>query len=372
MILTRNGIEEFVPDSLARSVTELNRSINLLFETTSFTKNVYVKGNVLNIRNSRLKFFTLQDHNSSINCVFEGEEELEEDKEYIVKGSVYLYEKQGKYQLIVSDVFELGLSKKYKEYLALKRKLKLEGFFSSKKTLKKYPSKIGLITSEEGAAYQDVKKVLSQRQKSLKVYFYSVRVQGSKASSQIIQALKELDNKDLDAILIVRGGGSAEDLECFNDEDLVKQIYKCKTRIVTGIGHESDETLVDYASDVRCGTPSIAAETVSFKEEDTLLELEELRLYLQNLLDNSVRNKSNELKILKQELLDILKDSLYKKKNELADYKLFFNNYDYKNVLEKGYAIVRKNDFVVEKKDLEKKDVIEIQFRDGKIKCEVL
>jgi len=258
------------PDTL--SVSALTAQIKTLLEQ-GFSR-VRVSGEVsrLTARSGGHIYFTIKDANAALAAVVWKSTALrmavqpEEGRQYIFHGHISLYPPQGRYQLVVSRVEEEGGGSLAAEFERRKRDFALRGWFATerKQALPALPRHIGIVTSETAAALQDVRKVLSTRPGWLALTLAATAVQGQAASRGIAQALKRLQNmpERPDVILLVRGGGSPEDLWCFNDELVVRSIVDCAIPIITGIGHEIDITLADYAADAHAATPSNAAEMV--------------------------------------------------------------------------------------------------------------
>lgn len=230
-----------------------------------------VEGEVSNCkfnRNGNI-YFSLKDENSKINCIMfkwaikERKIELEDGMNVKVKCSVSLYEKDGSVQLIVSEIEKEGSGKLFEEYLKLKEKLENEGYFDEthKVCLPKLPEKIGIVTSPTSAAVRDMISVAKRRFSGIEILIYPASTQGEAAAAEIIEGIKYFEKEEnVDIIVIGRGGGAYEDLNCFNSEDIVKQLYKTKTPTISAVGHQTDYVLTDFAADKRAPTPSAAME----------------------------------------------------------------------------------------------------------------
>lgn len=233
-------------------------------------KGVLVEGEISNLRKpySGHWYFSLKDEKSSLSCVMFASSNrrlnfpVNNGDKVVLKGDVSVYTAAGQLQIIVSAMEPSGIGQLYLRLEALKKKLNAEGLFDQahKKNLPKYPLDVALVTGNNTAAREDVLITLKKRWPIAQIHEYPCPVQGMSAAPEIIQALKKADAENHDVILLVRGGGSLEDLWCFNDEALARVVYDLKTPIVTGIGHEIDTTLCDYVSDVRANTPTGAVE----------------------------------------------------------------------------------------------------------------
>ena len=246
------------------SVSELNEQAKTLLELN--LSNLNVKGEIsrLTKHSSGHWYFTLKDKDASVSCaMFRFNNQLvkfdpKDGDEVILEASASIYKESGRYQLIVKSMKEAGTGDLEKAFLELKEKLLKEGLFSQdhKKPLPKFPSKIAVITSIGSAAYEDIIKTAKARFDLCKLYFYNSLVQGNLAANDLIKALKKADLVGYDAIVLARGGGSKEDLWCFNDEGLVRAIFEAKTPIISAVGHEIDFSISDFVADHRSITPT--------------------------------------------------------------------------------------------------------------------
>lgn len=273
------------------TVTALNKYIGYKFDTDIHLQNVLVKGEISNFRisNGHL-YFSLKDEESEIRAImFAGAARSlrfvpTDGMKVLVTAQVSVYLKGGSYNLNVSKIEEIGLGELYLRFLQLKDKLDKEGLFdqSKKKQIPEYVKSISVITSETGDAFKDIVSTIQKRFPLTKVYLYPTLVQGMEAPKSIIKALNKANKDKLgDVILLARGGGSFEDLNCFNDEQLARVIFSSDIPVVTGIGHEADFTISDFVSDKRAPTPTGAAVLVTkdqyliakdLNEKNTLLK----------------------------------------------------------------------------------------------------
>ncbi|MHB8756104.1 MAG: exodeoxyribonuclease VII large subunit [Candidatus Acidiferrales bacterium] len=260
-----------IPDKHVWRVSELNLRIRDLLENEF--PDLWVAGEVSNFRaaQSGHLYFTLKDEKSQIRCVcfrdqVRGLKFRPEDGLHVtVRGSVSVYEPRGEYQIYVSHIEPVGLGALQLAFDQLKKKLEAEGLFDPerKKPLPALPRRIGIVTSAQGAAIRDILRVLRRRFPNLHVILYPVKVQGDGAPEEIVRAIRHFNRAVLvDVMIVARGGGSLEDLWAFNEEIVVRAIAASEIPIITGIGHETDTTIADFAADVRAPTPSAAAEIV--------------------------------------------------------------------------------------------------------------
>lgn len=268
------------------TVSELNTIAQQLLENS--LAHVGVEGEISNLSkpSSGHLYFTLKDEKAAIACaLFKGQryriklpwQDIENGLHVRVFGRVSLYTPRGQYQLILDSLEATGQGALEREYQALLQKLNAEGLFSTenKKAIPKHPKQIGIITSPSAAALQDVFTTLARRNSTIPLILYPSQVQGETAPTQLITALRQANHrKECDVLLIVRGGGSLEDLWAYNNEQLVRAIAASHIPIISGVGHETDITLTDFAADYRAPTPTAAAETVSPPLVDEILELQ--------------------------------------------------------------------------------------------------
>lgn len=251
------------------TVSRLNREARTLLERGFGT--VWLEAELSNFSRpgSGHWYFSLKDSGAQIRCAMFRQRNLlvgltpKDGQQVLVRGRISLYEPRGDYQLIVEHLEDAGQGALKREFERLKIRLAAEGLFDQgrKRTLPRLPRRIGVITSPSGAAIRDVLQVLARRFPAIPVLIYPVPVQGAQAAAGIIAALQlAADRAECDLIMLVRGGGSLEDLWAFNDEALARQIVASPIPVLTGIGHEVDFTIADFAADVRAPTPSAAAE----------------------------------------------------------------------------------------------------------------
>ena len=259
------------------SVTAITREIKASLED-AFGE-VWIEGEISNLRRpgSGHLYFTLKDENAQIRAVFfRGHQnttriELKDGLKVRVRGQVTVYERSGDYQVIVHLVEDAGLGKLQAAFEALKKKLKEEGLFDAerKKPLPELPRHIGIVTSPTGAAIRDILNILSRRFPNLHVLIAPVKVQGEGAAEQIVRGIDYLNERGgLDVLIIGRGGGSLEDLWCFNEEIVARAIARSRIPIISAVGHEIDFTISDFVADLRAPTPSAAAELVIGRKAD--------------------------------------------------------------------------------------------------------
>ena len=291
------------PDSKSiYSVSTLNQSVaNLLEQEFGW---IWVEGEISNLAQpaSGHIYFSLKDNAAQVSCaMFKGRNrsvsfQPKNGNQVLVRAKVSLYQPRGNYQLIVDRMEQAGDGALRLQFEALKIKLAAEGLFaeSSKLDLPELPECIAIITSKTGAAVHDVLSVIERRFPSIPVKLFPVPVQGNEAAPAICNAIKLIDenvaNGDLncDVILLVRGGGSLEDLWSFNEETVARAIFDCSIPVVCGVGHEVDVTIADFVADVRAATPTAAAEAVTPDQSAWLQSFDWYQQRLQQLIENKI------------------------------------------------------------------------------------
>jgi len=274
------------------SVSALTNLVRNAIRKEQLLQNVWVQGEVSNFRHhsSGHMYFNLQDKFARLKCVmFSGDNHAltfrpRDGITVIARGEIDVYPRSGEYQLIVREMHPDGLGLKFLELEQLKKKLEAEELFARKRDLPRFPERIGLVTSEHGAAVHDVLRTLARLYPRAEVVFAPALVQGDDAVPSLLHALERLRKHypPIDVLLVVRGGGDIEDLWVFNDETLVRALYAFPVPVVTGIGHESDVTLADFVADLRAPTPTGAAERAVPDQEMLLVHVRTLEQRLYN------------------------------------------------------------------------------------------
>jgi exodeoxyribonuclease VII large subunit len=295
------------------SVEDLNRQIRQMIEGQLSL--VWVKGEISNFKphSSGHFYFSLKDPKSQINAVmFRGYNSRlkfkpKDGMEVIVRGRVTVYEPRGNYQITCELMEPVGAGALQKAFEQLKEKLKNEGLFeaSRKRSLPSFPKHVAIVTSPTGAAIQDILNILSRRNKTVKITLVPTIVQGESAAPSIVEALdKAYRLSDVDAIIVGRGGGSVEDLWCFNDEAVARKIASSPVPIISAVGHEIDFTISDFVADLRAPTPSAAAELVVKNSEDLINKLSSLERMLKFTIQKFITNEKNKIQYFSKRLID--------------------------------------------------------------------
>ena len=294
-------------DAKVYQVSQLTRDIKAIMEAAF--DSIWVEGEISNFRTvaSGHSYFVLKDAKSQVRCVlFKGHRagikfQPEDGDQVLLFGRITVYDARGEYQIVTESMEPRGLGALQKAYEQLKIKLEKEGLFDEekKKPLPQFPWKIGVVTSSTGAAVRDIINIVRRRNPKVSVLLYPSKVQGEGAAKEIAQGIHELNQrKDIEVIIIGRGGGSLEDLWAFNEEEVARAITSSRIPIVSAVGHEIDFTIADFAADLRSPTPSAAAELTVPILEDTLREIGSLNESLINSLEKKLKDYFDLLKRL--------------------------------------------------------------------------
>lgn len=392
------------------TVSQVNRYIKAILDEAQPLNRIYVSGEISNFKHYRQSghmYFTLKDNSSQLKCVmFAGNNSSlkftpEDGMSVVCFGKVSAYERDGQYQLYVSSMQPNGLGALALAYEQLKQRLEKEGYFAPehKKSVPKYPVKIGVATSNMGAAVEDIKNIISRRFPLAEIVICPTVVQGSEACEDIASSVKFLDTLGVDVIIVGRGGGSMEDLWAFNTMPVIQAVYDCNTPIISAVGHETDFTLCDFVADLRAPTPSAAAELAvpDINSElqiadgfySSLLSLfkhkvETEEINLDRIVNRSPLSGVNEAFKARQERLELLYDNLmlrFKAKIDDKEKALIreadmLNAVNPLSVIARGFTLTSKDNKTVSSvKSLSVNDTVCTRFSDGKIiatVCEVI
>ena len=391
---------------LILSVTQINRYISFKFKDDKKLSGVMIKGEISNFTAHRSGhfYFTLKDKESSIKAVMFKSHAVnvkfmpENGMNVIAMGNISVFERDGIYQVYVTDIVPDGIGSVYVASEQLKAKLQKEGIFdqSAKRPIPQMPVKIGVVTSKTGAALQDIINILSRRYPIGELVLVPALVQGEGAADSISKALIQAGKFDCDVIILARGGGSLEDLTPFNTEKVAYAVYNSSVPIISAVGHETDVTIADLAADLRAPTPSAAAEVVSVSKEQLNGNLNYYNEKLKNLIRIKLNNAEASLERLTERLIrfspqfkienNIRKFDDLQKRLDFAFIKIIS---DYENkyisrisqmealspitVLKRGYSLIYKNSNIISNiSKLECGDIIEIKMSDGTVKAKII
>ncbi|MEN8192505.1 MAG: exodeoxyribonuclease VII large subunit [Bacteroidota bacterium] len=388
-------------DETVLTVSEITDSVKKTLER-SFS-GLKIVGEISNFKAhfSGHWYFTLKDANAQISCtMWRGFNSKvfftpQDGMKVIVNGSITVYPPRGNYQIDVKSMKVAGEGELQAAFEKLKRKLSDEGLFDEelKQPIPKFPTKIGIVTAIDSAAYRDMVSVASRRYPLVELIVASSRVQGEGAAEEIAQNIKLLDSqKDIDLIIIGRGGGSLEDLWAFNEEIVALSLFECRTPVISGVGHEIDFTIADFVADLRAPTPTAAMElatpdqaeifgfisdfsytstnnifsVIDYHKEDieSILTSYGFRAY-----DSVIRNKSQMLDNLIYRMQNGTDQLIDKFKNDLEKNMNLLESHNVEKILKKGFALVKQDEsFILRAKDFDAKKKTKLKFFDNEIK----
>lgn len=389
------------------TVRQLNLYIKSLLEGDARLSDITVTGEISNFKNhfsSGHWYFTLKDGEAAIRCVmfrsFASRVKIQvaDGMKVSVRGRISVYERDGQYQLYAEQISEFGVGDLAAQFEETKRRLEAEGLFNpeEKRPLPAFPKRVAVITSETGAAVQDILQISARRYPLCEILLCGVSVQGVRAVPEMIAALEKvyrLGNSDV--ILIGRGGGSAEDLAAYNDEALARKIYESPVPVVSAVGHETDFSICDFVADLRAPTPSAAAELIMPDAQKIAQTIEKQQLVLKRALENrcdvakarlsalmnaSVLKRPEEMVTKRAVLLDQCSDALLLAQQKLI--QLFETRFSKElsrldamsplKVLNRGYAVVQKGEQTVKSVgQVSEQEELTLRLQDGSVDCTV-
>jgi len=388
------------------TVKQVNSYIKNMFTQDFMLNRIYVKGEVSNCKyhTSGHIYFSLKDESGTIACVmFAGQRgglsfHMREGQQIIVLGSVNVYERTGSYQLYAQEIRLDGEGTLYEKYQMLKQELEEMGMFAPeyKKAIPRYAKRIGVVTAPTGAAVRDIMNISARRNPYVELLLYPAQVQGEGAKESIVRGIRMLETKNVDVIIVGRGGGSIEDLWAFNDECVARAIFDCQVPVISAVGHETDVTIADYVADLRAPTPSAAAELAVWDYRQLQGYLDECRLRMNRSMTGTIRinrlrlkeldvrlsylhprhklqDQQQRLIELEEELRTLMRDRVKEARHRLAIQIEKLNGLSPVRKLNQGFAYVEEADGGVVKsiRQVEKGDELTVYVTDGLIRTSV-
>lgn len=388
------------------TVKQVNSYIKNMFTQDFMLNRIYVKGEVSNCKyhTSGHIYFSLKDESGTIACVmFAGQRgglsfHMREGQQIIVLGSVNVYERTGSYQLYAQEIRLDGEGTLYEKYQMLKQELEEMGMFAPeyKKAIPRYAKRIGVVTAPTGAAVRDIMNISARRNPYVQLLLYPAQVQGEGAKESIVRGIRMLETKNVDVIIVGRGGGSIEDLWAFNDECVARAIFDCQVPVISAVGHETDVTIADYVADLRAPTPSVAAELAVWDYRQLQGYLDECRLRMNRSMTGTIRinrlrlkeldvrlsylhprhklqDQQQRLIELEEELRTLMRDRVKEARHRLAIQIEKLNGLSPVRKLNQGFAYVEEADGGVVKsiRQVEKGDELTVYVTDGLIRTSV-
>lgn len=388
------------------TVKQVNSYIKNMFTQDFMLNRIYVKGEVSNCKyhTSGHIYFSLKDESGTIACVmFAGQRgglsfHMREGQQIIVLGSVNVYERTGSYQLYAQEIRLDGEGTLYEKYQMLKQELEEMGMFAPeyKKAIPRYAKRIGVVTAPTGAAVRDIMNISARRNPYVQLLLYPAQVQGEGAKESIVRGIRMLETKNVDVIIVGRGGGSIEDLWAFNDECVARAIFDCQIPVISAVGHETDVTIADYVADLRAPTPSAAAELAVWDYRQLQGYLDECRLRMNRSMTGTIRinrlrlkeldvrlsylhprhklqDQQQRLIELEEELRTLMRDRVKEARHRLAIQIEKLNGLSPVRKLNQGFAYVEEADGGVVKsiRQVEMGDELTVYVTDGLIRTSV-
>ena len=388
------------------TVKQVNAYIKNMFTQDFMLNRIYVKGEVSNCKyhTSGHIYFSLKDESGTIACVmFAGQRgglsfHMREGQQIIVLGSVNVYERSGSYQLYAQEIRLDGEGTLYEKYQMLKQELEEMGMFAPeyKKAIPRYAKRIGVVTAPTGAAVRDIMNISARRNPYVQLLLYPAQVQGEGAKESIVRGIRMLETKNVDVIIVGRGGGSIEDLWAFNDECVARAIFDCQVPVISAVGHETDVTIADYVADLRAPTPSAAAELAVWDYRQLQEYLDECRLRMNRSMTGTIRinrlrlkeldvrlsylhprhklqDQQQRLIELEEELRTLMRDRVKEARHRLAIQIEKLNGLSPVRKLNQGFAYVEEADGGVVKsiRQVEMGDELTVYVTDGLIRTSV-
>ena len=311
------------------SISQLTRYIKFKFDHDEHLGHVFLRGEISNFKAHTRGhyYFTLKDETSRINAVMFSSNASKllfrptDGMKVLVTGRVSVYEATGGYQIYVEDMVEDGVGNLYVQFEELKKKLQQEGLFdpSKKKKIPKIPKTVGIITAPTGAAIRDILSTIKRRWPITKTILFPSLVQGASAAPEIIKQIEKAQEFDLDVLIVGRGGGSIEDMWCFNDEQVARAIYACKIPVISAVGHEIDFTISDFVADLRAPTPTGAAEMAVPNISDFYQYFGQIELRLEQAIMTMITSKKDQLETLKKSYILTNPIAMYQVKEQRFD-----------------------------------------------------
>lgn len=387
----------------ALSVKQFNEYFKTNIKHDPILSRVNIKGNLANIRyNQNHLYFSLKEDSDVIDCVIYYYEDkdinfsFDEGMDVIIKGNLYLNNYSSRIVIVTNNIEKVGLSEEYAKFIKLKEDFKKRGYFDlkNKKLIPTFPKNVGLITSKDGAAIVDFLSVINQKPNDISVKLAAVKVQGSQSSELIVNAIKELDDLNLDVIVITRGGGSSEDLSAFNNKEIIEAVYLANTPVISAIGHKIDTTLLDLVADLSLQTPTEAGYYIIANYSNIEKQSEKILNSMRDTIKNQINIDELRLTSLKKNIKafnpnikvdDKLRDIDNLKKNFdkilLSNYKdieIKLDFFEKRLKLSKSLIETKKKSIIIKdtsgnsifsKYSLKNGDKVEIEFSDGRIKA---
>lgn len=379
--------------NLTLSITQLNNYIKNIFDNEEFLIGVSVYGEVTNFKISNgIAYFDIKEEGAQLSCIkFSAFTPFAKNGDKVlVTGKLNYHIKLGRLSFVASKVEPYGMGELYKKYLELKARLDAEGLFadSAKKPIPKYANKIGVVTSETGAVIRDIYHVTRAKNPNTDILVYPVKVQGLNAEMEIAEGIEYFNKeKNVDVIIVARGGGSFEDLAPFNTEVVARAVYASTLPVISAVGHETDFTIIDFVADMRAPTPSVGAELAVFDYYGELQYLDNIKQNIENrmlkLLQSNKQTVSSLVQVIvktmelklgvegknlefkNNKIVNLISKYVDERRSRLDNLVTKLEKSNPLTILKSGYSKVLKDDKSVGIKDLVKGDKLKTILQGG-------
>ena len=387
--------------AITLTIMQFNTFVKRVLDSEEFLANISLLGEITNLKYSGNNvFFDLKDSGAMVSCVKFGADNfnVKNGDKVTATGRVNFYVKTGRVSFVASKVEVYGLGDLYQKFIELKQKLEIQGYFRQeiKKEIPKYAKKIGVVTSETGAVIHDIINVARSKNKFTDIILYPSKVQGVNAEKELASGIEYFNTRDdIDVIIVGRGGGSLEDLAPFNTEEIVQAIFKSKIPIISAVGHETDFSLCDFASDLRVPTPSVASDVAVFDYNGEVEKVRQILKQEQYYIEKIISEKKKDVSVVLDSMTDKLKVKIAEGRTNLiseieriksdiqkiiSEKKLQFygvyNEISALNpleILKKGYAVIEKDGKrVSQKSNLSVEDKVKLLLSDGEVYAKII
>ena len=390
----------------AYSVSQVNAYIKNMFAQDFMLHSICIKGEISNCKyhSTGHIYFTVKDEKTAIPAVmFLGNRKglgfrMKDGDKVLITGSIEVYERDGKYQLYAREIQKDGEGDLFLKYEALKKTLEEMGMFAReyKKAIPKYIKTLGIVTASTGAAIQDIRNIAGRRNPYVQLILYPAKVQGEGAAESIVNGIRALEDRQVDVIIVGRGGGSIEDLWAFNEEIVARAIFECEIPVISAVGHETDDTIADFVSDLRAPTPSAAAELAVYDVQELMYDMQALERrfnflmnqkqeltrsrylgYFNRLQLKSPQNQLNSERQyaagLEERLYQKMKEKLTESRHRLRMLSERIDGVSPAKKLSQGLAFVvdGSGKRISDIQSVRKGDTMQVHLRDGRIMAEV-
>ncbi len=388
------------------TVKQVNAYIKNMFAQDFMLNRIYIKGEVSNCKyhTSGHIYFSLKDESGLIACVmFAGSRSglsfrMRDGQQVIAGGSIGVYERDGKYQLYAKEILLDGAGLLHEKFEALKKELAEMGMFAPeyKQPIPKFVQTVGIVTASTGAAGRDIINIASRRNPFVQLLLYPAQVQGEGAAASIIRGIHVLERKNVDVIIVGRGGGSIEDLWAFNEEAVARAVFECRVPIISAVGHETDTTIIDFVADMRAPTPSAAAELAVYDYRDVKQVLGEKRERIKRQMLSKIEKEraraaqaALKLKLshprqklfnnrqyaadLENKIRTLLEEKLRTSRHRLAIYAERMKGLSPLSKLSQGYSYIEnsRKENIKSVLQVEKGEILQVYMTDGVVQAKV-